>query len=268
MLQDSLFISLHESGFLKVIRDAVPISNTKVSVLLRAATLEAQITWQLAKYLFQPLFPWSSAPDERSNILEELFDGVLEVDARKAAVLRSIISTTKTKDGEDREREVIKSIIDTAIKLCAPILTLSQRDLSAELQRDLENFLRGGIEVWNRAQRTQSRVMATSEFDNAEISWVSREEHDQLGHTQDTYSPIKALYPQVCQSVSNEYSPLHSGSALWSDQELYAAGRSEYQAQSRRISSQYSGALTGPGGRRLYVSRSLARITSHTRNKS
>jgi len=202
------------------------------------------------------LFPWLSPPDERSNILEELFEGILEVDPRKEAILRSIISTTKTRDGEDRKRSIIALIRDAVTELCTPILALSQPSRSAEFKRDLEEFLRAAVDIWNFTQRIQPRVMATSEINDKAIEWKSREEHDQMGQAQEPVSeePIKALYPSVYQGSLNEPSPLHSGCAVWSDQELYIAGSREFQAQSRRISSQQRRASNGFGARRSYPS--------------
>jgi hypothetical protein len=270
MPQDSLFVSLQQSGFLNVIRGAVPISNTKESTLLRAAALEASVTWLLAKELFRPLFPWSSPRDEKPNILEELFDGFLEKDPQKEAILRSIINTTKTSDGEHRKREIVASIKIAVTNLCTPFLTLSQPSRSAEFQKDLENILLGAVEVWNRAQRTQSRVVASCEFDyNNQAEWGSREELDLLVPEQDHVSAvfIKALYPMVCQLSGSENLPIHPGCAIWSDQELYAAGCREFQAQSRRISSPHSRTSNSSGARRLNVSQRPAGTTLHARNK-
>lgn len=259
---DSLFMLLHQSGFLNVIPHAVPILDTKDSALLRAATLEAYVTRLLAKDLFQPLFPWSSPPDEKPNILEELFDEIHDVDPRKEAILRSIINKTKTQDGDDRIREAVVSIRNEVTNLCTPFLTLSQPSRYEEFQKELEKFLLDAVEIWNRAQRSQFRVMASSDcVNNAEL-WIAREEHDPLDQEQEQVSGIKALYPSVYQVLENESLSIHNGGALWSDQLLYTNGRKDFQAQYKHISSQQTRTSSSSATRRLNPTTKHRRVRS------
>jgi hypothetical protein len=252
-LQDSLFTSLRESGFLRVINNSVPISNTPESSLLRAATLEAIVARWLAEALFQPLFPWSSHPDEPPNMLEDLLDSILSVHDRKGPLLLSILATTTTKEGENRSKKIIVQIRNEVVKLCRPILTSSEPDRFVEFQSDLEDYLLEAVDIWNNAQRMHSSITARADVVNKASTsedvglWAAREEHDQLGQIEDHVpdEPIKALYPCIFQHLQNDQSLLFAGCALWSDQNLYVVGQREFQVQSTRISS---------GTRRLNVS--------------
>jgi hypothetical protein len=222
----------------------------------------------LANALFQPLFPWSSQLSADANMLEELLDEFHDANPRKEALLRSIIGTTATRDGEERKRKAITLIRDDVADVCKPILTLSQPGRSTEFKRSLEQFLLNAVDIWNLAQTQRSRVLATSEVEDTaglwegggkfDLEWDGRGEHDALGQTEHQVDavPVKALYPRLYQSTENQKTLVYAGCALWSNQELYVAGKREYRIQARRINSV---------PRRLNVSPNPAGIGSHMR---
>jgi hypothetical protein len=186
-------------------------------------------------------------------MLEDLLDGVVSVNPRKGILLRAILATAETTEGESHKGETIALIMEDVVKLCKPILMSSQSDRSAEFQRDLGDFLLEAVDIWNHVQRIECVVTATSNVDDKASMWGDvnpwhgHDDHEQLGQIEDHMhdEPIKALYPRIYHSLQNDRFLLYAGCALWPDQNLYIAGQREFQVQSTRVSA---------GTRRLNVS--------------
>jgi hypothetical protein len=185
-------------------------------------------------------------------MLERILEGLLTVSPQKEAILRSIISSTEIPGKEKSIENIIETIVESVTTFCAPMLELPQQRRLSEFQNRFKKFLNGAILLWNYAQRSQSRVIATSKFEDG-ADWEIYGEHGNVEDASDkalhsTPPPIiKVLFPYVFQISNNTPIHIHYGFTIGSDQPVYKAAQKEYSTQYKRVSGPNSEVLSGAG---------------------
>lgn len=230
------------SHYLRIIHGALPITNSKESCLLRAAALESHISDLLNKVVFQPLYPWANSYSDSSSSgsLQEIFEALAATNPRKEALFRSLVSTAKTPRSNRSEQVLIKTIIEKVVSTCQPLLSLQSLENVGSFKQELQEYLCDAIEVWNRAQRAGSRIVATNRVQTEKKAWGVRGEHiisdssseDQASVFSDTAC---ILFPQFYRGSNGSYTVLHSGYAITTDMALHTKGYEEYLEQRSKI---------------------------------
>jgi hypothetical protein len=243
LVQDSLFRPLATSGFLKAIPNAIPISNSQESALLRTAALETIITKCLVTNVFHALFPWSAPTDVQANMFIEVLKDFRTAAPFKEAAFRSLINSTDILDSKDRKNRIIALMMEDVTGICAPLLNLPCCDRRIEFQEDFQKFFTTAVEVWNRGQRGEFELIAVTDYDAGEGPWASCEEPESMelalqdGLNSDAEVGGTVLFPQIFQNSPDDATLIWSGCVLWSDQRVYTAGREQYSSQASRIRS-------------------------------
>jgi hypothetical protein len=235
-------MSLKLSGFLSIIPDAIPISDTLYAKTLRITAAEAWIANYLTRYIFYALFPWPRSENEQLNILDRILDDFLRNNPQKEAILRAIISTSEFKDRESRQTLAISNIIKEVKAKCAPILALKQ-DRSSTFEVELTKVIHTAIDIWKDAQKSRLRTVATFRLEEGIFDWDEMDEPASKETTSSTSGgssakAVTALFPQIYQiSITEGNVIIHNGVGLWSDHAVYQLGVDECKEQSRRNSS-------------------------------
>jgi hypothetical protein len=173
-------------------------------------------------------------------MLEHILGGLLKINPAKEAILRVVISTTELADLQGQKESIIHSIVEKVIGKCTPILSLPQMDRISVFKDDLVRFLNSAVQLWEDAQKSEFRVVATSVIEDAAVSWGEQDEHCQADVATDTpqeslhQDPVVILFPQVYQHTTNKFTVINHGFALWSDHTIYRLGRREFQIQYKR----------------------------------
>ena len=170
-------------------------------------------------------------------ILEEF----ARADLEKEAIFRTLVSSYTAGNRKDRERSAITSVVDEVAATCFPLLELSNRQ--SAFREDLQRLSLDVVEFWTRAQKSRRRIIAVYKADEGVAAWECDGRYGKViedAHHAAVEVPVAICFPQIYQQLSTEVYVVHPGVALWSDQEEYAAGCKEFQAQLRRIKSQPS----------------------------
>lgn len=245
-LQDSIFAELKRSQFMNALPQPIPISNSISSKHLRMVAAQAIIAARLSKIIFQHLYlsRWAD-----SNIVNEALQRLSSDQPRKEAILSILLRTAYAVEEDHLELQAIDSVLSEVCCLLDPLLLLQPE--KEGFRKELKTLLKRAAGVWSRARRSPVKIKAIGEGDD--VDWDCCEEYDNLVELTPEQSvrvpeprPIMILFPRICSHALAE--PLHRGYALWTDQSLVIAGRSEVQEQAMRVGDR--GRPDGDNGRR------------------
>lgn len=229
----------------------IAISNTGSSKHLRMAAAEAVIAKQLCERIFQPLYNLNSpVREELDDALEELF----YKNPRQEAILRSSLLSAFVSEQQDHTK-IVNSVVDDVCNLLGPLL-FSQSDRDA-FRSSLKVVLYDAAELWNRAQRSTKRVLASAQ--GKDWDWRSYQEHDdavkltaeQKALAHGLGEPLMILFPRVY--FGDQSASIHDGLALWSDQSIVITGEMELREQVVRVNSRNEKIHSGSGKRRISI---------------
>lgn len=260
---------LKSSGSPIVINQQVPISNSAASSHLRAAAFEAVVAKKIVEGIFQNLYLRSQ--NERI-VLTGMLDSFLETSPPKESILRSLLATAHTTDRPHATQSLLNSVVSDIVAIFAPLLP--EQSTIESLRQDLVGFVTTAEGLWNRGQRSSSRIVAAADIAQGVGDWGDY--NGQEGVTPPTQSqedvingsprPVTMLFPQIYMYDPDESEVLFHGYALWSDANLFIEGRLEFRKQSKRVKSYHAegSIISANGKKRGNVSKTSPRQRSES----
>jgi hypothetical protein len=241
--QNELFTALEHSKFSKLIPKAIPVSDSAESKELRALALETLIAECLVESIFTSTFPCHDSGNGSIDTLEQVLKS-LSQNPQREAVFRAILSKAELPNHREK---AFRSVFDRVEDVCKPFLQLLGVSLLPSFHKDLKKMLDLAWEVWQDAQSSRSKIVATISKDHNPQSWIDRDRHVPVASSASNTSHVgtsghmeAVLFPLVYSTHSPKSEPIYGGFGLYSDVDLHERGLQEYKVQFNHIAASSS----------------------------
>jgi hypothetical protein len=222
--------ALNRSSLIKSIAPfEIPLSNSRVSKLMRAAAAEHVITSKICHTIFRQ---FNRHPREISDVLDSMLNEILGQGFRQEAVCRAVLNTACK--SQSAERRLISFTAYSIVNELGLLLKISNdRQALEKFQSALQKLIHKAVAAWEPALKSTVRLLASTDAISNEDwdSWDHYDEEFALMESQRLHSPSDrqcslVLFPHICLQ-RNVNTILCRGIAITSDRLLAVASSIE-----------------------------------------